>query len=88
MAFEYRPILMKNYSIGLYKVMRTLLEQKKRLTREIDSANERISALRAELTPDLSAIQQFNEAIERNRQLINMIDGHLQCAHVPMWRSK
>lgn len=68
--------------------MNTLLQQKQRLSEEIVSARAKLEAVKAEQLPDLKLIQQFKETIERNGQLIQMIDGHLNCQHAPMWRTK
>lgn len=68
--------------------MNTLLQQKQRLSEEIVSARAKLKAVKAEQLQDLKLIQQFKETIERNGQLIQMIDGHLNCQHAPMWRTK
>ncbi len=68
--------------------MNTLEHHKRRLEAEISSALESIRQIRASDCPDLKALNQLNDAVERNRQVIGMINNHLGCGHQPMWREK
>lgn len=66
--------------------MNTLAHQKKRLEAEIFEAKNCIAQLKECMMPDMKTIKLHNETIERNMQLIAMIDNHLRLDHQPMWR--
>lgn len=66
--------------------MNTLAQQKCRLESEIIAAKQNIAALKESDVMDLKAINHHAETIERNMQLITMIDNHLSSGHQPMWR--
>lgn len=68
--------------------MNTLMQQKKRLESEIVEAKNSIASLKESGVPNLTAMNHFSEMIERNMQLIYMIDNHLSSGHQPMWRVK
>lgn len=68
--------------------MRTLLEQRKRLEREIIATKEMLAERASESVSDIKTIQLHKDTIERNMQLISMIDNHLRLDHRPMWRTK
>ena len=57
--------------------MRTLEFQRQRLENEIIESKSKIWQIRDSDFPDLKALNQLHDAIERNMQLINMIDQHL-----------
>jgi len=57
--------------------MRTLEHQKQRLEGEIMSSKTKIWQIRDSEFVDLNALNQLRDTIERNMQLINMIDQHL-----------
>ena len=57
--------------------MRTLEFQKQRLESEIIASKSKIWEIRESQFPDLKALNQLHDTIERNMQLINMIDQHL-----------
>ena len=57
--------------------MRTMEFQRKRLEEEMIRAKGRIRQIRESSFPDLNAIKQLQESVERNLQLIGMIDQHL-----------
>lgn len=57
--------------------MSLLNAHKKRLEDEIITAKDKIRAIRDCEFPDLATIKQLNEQIERNWQLIGMIDHHV-----------
>lgn len=59
--------------------MDTLQYQRQRLEDEVIDANANIRMIRESEFPDLNALQQLMESIERNKQLIGMIDNHRQC---------
>jgi len=52
--------------------------QRQRLEEEMIKAKGRIRQIRESSYPDLSALKQLQESVERNLQLIGMIDQHLQ----------
>jgi len=52
--------------------------QRQRLEEEMIRAKGRIRQIRESSYPDLSALKQLQESVERNLQLIGMIDQHLQ----------
>ena len=54
--------------------MNTLEQQRTRLEEEIIAAKERIWKIRDSKFPDLKLLTQLNETVERNMQLIYMID--------------
>ena len=57
--------------------MSLLNAHKKRLEDEIIAAKEKVRAIKDCEFPDLAALKQLNEQIERNWQLIGMIDHHV-----------
>ncbi len=57
--------------------MNTLRYQRQRLENGIIASKERIRAIRESEFLDLKTLHQLNETIERNLQLICMIDHHL-----------
>ena len=59
-------------------MMRTMEFQRQRLEEEMIKAKGRIRQIRESSYPDLSALKQLQESVERNLQLIGMIDQHLQ----------
>jgi len=58
-------------------VMQLLEVQKVRLEQEIVQAKEKLRQLSLDSCQDLSTIRQLQEQLERNWQLIGMIDEHL-----------
>ncbi|MFT6122637.1 MAG: hypothetical protein ACJASG_001165 [Oleiphilaceae bacterium] len=60
--------------------MNTLEQQQKRLETEVLAVKEQIWQIRDSRFPDLKLLNQFNETIERNMQLIDMIALHLRPA--------
>lgn len=66
--------------------MNTLAQQKKRLEAEIIDAKTCLASLKDQCVPDIKSIKLHSETIERNMQLISMIDNHLRSGHQPMWR--
>jgi len=58
--------------------MNTLEQQRQRLENEIISTKERIWQIKDSKLPDLKALNLLNETIERNMQLIGMIEQHLR----------
>jgi len=68
--------------------MNTLQYQRQRLEDEMNVAKANMQLIRESEFPDLKTLQQYRESIERNQQLIGMIDNHLLCDHQPMWRRK
>jgi hypothetical protein len=67
--------------------MNTLQMQKQRLQDEVAVAEERIAEVLQSTRPDAQQLRQLNETIERNRQLMAMIDDHLAANHRPAWRT-
>lgn len=61
-------------------MINTLEQQKQRLETEILESEKQIWRVRASRFPDLKLLNQLNESIERNTQLIDMIDLHLKPA--------
>jgi len=57
--------------------MNPLSAQKKRLEQEIQDAKWRVQAIQESGLPDISVMRQLDELMERNLQLIEMIDKHL-----------
>jgi len=57
--------------------MRTLQFQRQRLESEIIESKSKVWQIRDSDFPDLKALNQLHDTIERNMQLINMIDQHL-----------
>lgn len=57
--------------------MNLLEAHKQRLEQEIIAAKEKIWTLKESEFPDLIALNQLKESVERNWQLIEMIDQHL-----------
>ena len=57
--------------------MRTLEFQRQRLEKEIMASKQGIRTIRESDFPDVNALNQLHDAIERNMQLIGMIDQHL-----------
>jgi len=57
--------------------MRTLECQRQRLESEIIASKAKVWQIKDSEFPDLKALNQLHDAIERNMQLINMIDQHL-----------
>jgi len=57
--------------------MRTMEFQRTRLEEEMIKAKSRIRQIRESSFPDLNALKQLQESVERNMQLIGMIDQHL-----------
>jgi len=51
--------------------------QRTRLEEEMIKAKSRIRQIRESSFPDLNALKQLQESVERNMQLIGMIDQHL-----------
>lgn len=68
--------------------MNSLEHQRERLESEIAVAKANIQTIRESDFPDLKALHQHAESIERNMQLIGMIDNHLDCDHQPMRKRK
>jgi len=68
--------------------MNTLAQQKIRLETEIIAAKQSIVALKECAITDFKTINHHAETIERNMQLISMIDNHLNSGHQPMWRKR
>ncbi len=68
--------------------MNTLQAQRERLQGEVSHAKAQLERLRASEQPNLQDINALMEAVTRNQQLIEMIDNHLGCGHLPMWRTK
>ena len=58
--------------------MNTLEQQRERLENEIISTKERICQIKDSKLPDLKALNLLNETVERNMQLIGMIEQHLR----------
>ena len=58
--------------------MTTMEFQRTRLEAEMIKAKDRIRQIRESSFPDLNAIKQLQESVERNLQLIGMIDHHLK----------
>jgi len=61
-----------------WTMINTLEQQRQRLENEIIETKERILKVKAGRFPDLKALNLLNETIERNLQLIGMIEQHLQ----------
>lgn len=68
--------------------MNTLQAQRERLLGEVSHARAQLERLRASDQPNLQDINALTESITRNQQLIEMIDNHLGCGYLPMWRTK
>lgn len=65
--------------------MNTLSVHKERLQKEIDQAENYIQLILSTDFPDLRAMKQLQDSIKRNRQVLDMLDDHLQ---QPAWRVK
>lgn len=65
--------------------MNTLSVHKERLHKEIDQAENYIQLILSTDFPDLRALKQLQDSIKRNRQVLDMLDDHLQ---QPAWRVK
>ena len=65
--------------------MNTLSVHKERLQKEIDQAENYIQLILSTDFPDLRALKQLQDSIKRNRQVLDMLDDHLQ---QPAWRVK
>lgn len=65
--------------------MNTLSVHKERLHKEIDQAENYIQLILSTDFPDLRALKQLQDSIKRNRQVLDMLDDHLQ---QPVWRVK
>jgi len=61
-----------------WTMMNTLEQQRQRLENEIIETKERIIKVKGGRFPDLKALNLLNETIERNLQLIGMIEQHLR----------
>jgi len=61
-----------------WTMMNTLEQQRQRLENEIIETKERIRKVKGGRFPDLKALNLLNETIERNLQLIGMIEQHLR----------
>ena len=59
-------------------MMNTLEQQRQRLENEIIDTKERIWKVKGGRFPDLKALNLLNETIERDLQLIGMIEQHLK----------
>ncbi len=68
--------------------MNTLSVHKARLEAEIVQAKVKIQRIRESEFPDLKALNELNDSVQRNLQLIGMIDNHDSCGKQPAWRQK
>jgi hypothetical protein len=57
--------------------MSTLARQRQNLENDVIASKGKIWEIRNSEFPDLKALNQLQDAIERNMQLINMIDQHI-----------
>lgn len=67
--------------------MNTLSVHKARLSKEIEQAEKYIKVLLSTDFPDLRALKQLQDCIERNKQVMEMLDDHLGDRQ-PAWRVK
>lgn len=65
--------------------MNTLSVHKNRLQKEIDQAETYIQHILSTDFPDLRALKQLQDTIKRNKEVLDMLDDHLQ---QPAWRDK
>lgn len=65
--------------------MNTLSVHKNRLQKEIDQAETYIQHILSTDFPDLRALKQLQDTIKRNKEVLDMLDDHLQ---QPAWRTK
>ncbi len=68
--------------------MNTLQMQKVRLQEEIRVAQQKIVQIESEGGMDVKTLRQLRDSIARNRQLMSMIDDHLDSRHMPTWRKR
>ncbi|MCP5169514.1 MAG: hypothetical protein H6999_07120 [Hahellaceae bacterium] len=55
----------------------TLEAQKSRLLAELKEAEEKIRFIKSQAQPDFKILNYYMDVVERNRQLLEMIDCHL-----------
>jgi len=65
--------------------MNTLSVHKERLQKEIKQAENYIQLILSTDFPDLRSLKQMQDTIKRNREVLDMLDDHLQ---QPAWRVK
>ncbi len=58
-------------------ITQTLEAQKSRLLAELKDAKAQLDCLRSESRPNFKMLNYYLEIVERNQQLIDMIDCHL-----------
>jgi len=57
--------------------MTTIEFQRKRLEDELIAAKQKITLVRNSRFPDINTLNQLQDTVERNLQLIGMIDHHI-----------